>query len=393
MGKGGNMMHSLNIACNIRDKNLAFSLRQLISQAAASEVRGWNPGKESQPAPEIVILEDRNDGALFSQLAAIQSSLSRIFVFVVSSNKDPKHIIEVMKKGGSEYFLAPIDREQFIKAVEEVRNNLISEKNATEGLIYTFISSKGGLGSTVLAVNTAVALAQDSKEEIAFWDMGFQTGDSLVLLDIVPERTIIDLCRNISRLDYSLLQNAMIRHKSGINLLAAPFNPEELEEISSNHIAKLTKTISTLYNRVVIDCSSTTITHSTVEAFLASEKVFIVIDLSIPAVRNASRISKLMQRAGVRQENIEFVVNRYVEGGALSVQEVQKSLGKRMFWLFPNDFNHVVSSINNGKPLFLADRRAALSKSISHFVEKLQNPQSYFDVASLGQKRFWAKIF
>jgi len=393
MGKGGNMMHSLNIACNIRDKNLALSLRQLISQAAASEVRGWNPGNESQPPPEIVILEDRNDGALFSQLASIQSSLPQISVFVVSSNKDPKHIIEVMKKGGSEYFLAPIDREQFIKAVEEVRNKLISEKNETEGLIYTFISSKGGLGSTVLAVNTAVALAQDSKEEIAFWDMGFQTGDSLVLLDIVPERTIIDLCRNISRLDYSLLQNAMIQHKSGIQILAAPFNPEELEEISSNHIAKLTKTIGTLYSRVVIDCSSTTITHSTVEAFLASEKVFIVIDLSIPAVRNASRISKLMQRAGVRRENIEFVVNRYVEGGTLSVQEVQKSLGKRMFWLFPNDFNHVISSINSGKPLFLADRRAALSKSISHFVEKLQNPESYFDVLSQGQKRFWSKLF
>lgn len=386
-------MHSLNIACNIRDKNLALSLRQLISQAAASEVRGWNPGNESQPPPEIVILEDRNDGALFSQLASIQSSLPQISVFVVSSNKDPKHIIEVMKKGGSEYFLAPIDREQFIKAVEEVRNKLISEKNETEGLIYTFISSKGGLGSTVLAVNTAVALAQDSKEEIAFWDMGFQTGDSLVLLDIVPERTIIDLCRNISRLDYSLLQNAMIQHKSGIQILAAPFNPEELEEISSNHIAKLTKTIGTLYSRVVIDCSSTTITHSTVEAFLASEKVFIVIDLSIPAVRNASRISKLMQRAGVRRENIEFVVNRYVEGGTLSVQEVQKSLGKRMFWLFPNDFNHVISSINSGKPLFLADRRAALSKSISHFVEKLQNPESYFDVLSQGQKRFWSKLF
>jgi pilus assembly protein CpaE len=225
-------------------------------------------------------------------------------------------------------------------------------------------------------VNSAAALARNKSGTVALCDMSFQSGDSSVLLDMVPPTSFADVSKNFHRLDLSLLRGCMARHKSGLEFLAAPPNPEESEDIRAKHLERTFDLFKKIYDHVLIDCTSMFINECTIEAFNASHKVFIVTDMSVPAIRNAVRLEQSFRKLGIMPQKVGFVVNRYTKGGTLSIEEVEKTLGKRIEWLFPNDFIDIVSSINRGTPLINLNPQAPFSKNIFDFSKKLLKPES-----------------
>ncbi len=70
----------------------------------------------------------------------------------------------------------------------------------------------------------------------------------------------------------------------------------------------------------------------------------------MPAVRNASRQLKYLRKAGDSGKS-EIVVNRFLKGQSATLDEVEKTLGYRAFWLFPNDYENALASANRGTPL------------------------------------------
>lgn len=160
-----------------------------------------------------------------------------------------------------------------------------------------------------------------------------------------------------------------------MDFLAAPLNPEESEEIIPAHVTKILDLARKLYDHIVIDCASMFVGECTIEAFRASDKVFVVTDLSVPAIRNAARLVKLIQKLEIPSSRVEIAVNRFIKGGAISLDEVEKTLGKNVFWLFPNDFDQIITSINRGIPLVKHYASSPFSKNVFDFVEKLHAPQ------------------
>ncbi|MDT8442402.1 MAG: AAA family ATPase, partial [Desulfuromonadales bacterium] len=324
--------------------------------------------------PEIIIIDDHPaSGELLQRIRTIKNNFPQIALLVVSENKDPQHIIDAMKSGAAEYLVAPVKEQTLLNAVEDVRARLVSSGQIARGSVYSFISAKGGVGATVLAVNTATALALDKNSSAALIDMSFQSGDASVLLDLTPQNTITDICSNFHRLDFSFLRGVMVRHASGLDFLAAPFDPEDSEGICVEHIEKIIGIARKLYDHTVLDCTSMHINDCSVEAFRASDKVFVVTDMSVPSIRNTVRLCKLIVKLGVPREKIEIVINRYIKGGALSLGEIEKNFDKTVYWLVPNDFADIVSSINRGVPLAKMSPGAPFSKNITQFTKKIRN--------------------
>ncbi len=375
------MPQTMNISIEISDHEVTSHIVKIIESLADIKIHKWygTMGEKGELAvksnPDIIILDDDPETEeIFRRLPKMRHVFPEAAVFVISSDKNPKHIVQVMKTGATEYLVTPVSPKILTNAVEEVRAKLTETGRIAKGAVYSFISSKGGLGSTILAVNTAVTLARTTSngDKVALCDISFQSGDTSVLLDILPETTIVDICKNFHRLDVSLLRGAMIKHSSKLELLAAPLSPEDCQEIKAGHTEKIIELLTKLYDRVIIDCPSMSITTSTTEAFRASDKVFIVIDLSLPAIRNAVRITQLIRKLGIGEEKMEFILNRYEKGPTLSIEEAEKNLGKRIYWLFPNDFSDIMSSINEGEPVVEQNPRSIIAKNIMHFTKKLK---------------------
>jgi len=377
------MAKQITVAVEIGDSRLAKAILDIVKGVPDVQAVQWYGGMSEKgsmavkAAPNIIIVDDPAGGEEISQKV---STLRRTFpdaaLFVVSEDKRPEKIIEVMKLGVAEYLVTPVNEKKLEDAVEEIRLKMANAGQIARGSVYSFISSKGGLGSTVVAVNTAVSLAMNKKQAVALCDMSFQSGDASVLLDIVPQTTIHDICQNFHRLDVSFLRGAMVKHGSGVDFLAAPLDPEDSEEIQAEHIAKVLDLAKKLYDHVIVDCTSMFVDDCTVEALKVSDKIFVVTDLSVPAVRNAARLCKLLEKTGIPSARIQVAVNRYIKGGTLSIEEVEKTLSRRIYWLFPNDFTDIVSSINRGIPLVKFQSGAPFARNVQEFTDKLINPQA-----------------
>jgi len=374
------MTKIIQIAIEIPDQETVKELSRILAEIPEIKTTVWfdsmgeKGGLAVKVIPDILLIDDRPEGArFFERLRILRSNFPQAAIFVVSGEKNPEHIVQVMKAGAKEYLVLPVREKTLDRAVEEVRHALAEAGKTSLASVYSFISSKGGLGATVLAVNVAVALAVRKKAtNVALCDTSFQSGDSSVLLDILPPTSILDLCKNFHRLDDALLQGVMVKHASGIELLAAPSHLEDMEEISQEKYEKILDLLRKRYSQIVIDCTSMHVDSITVHSFNISEKIFVAIDLSIPAIRNASRLAAVMRQFGVANENIYFVVNRFSKSNLPSVSEAEKTLGKRIYWLFPNDFEEIVSSINEGEPMVISRPHSAFSENIHAFIEKIQ---------------------
>ncbi|HXV21363.1 MAG TPA: AAA family ATPase [Desulfuromonadales bacterium] len=380
------MGQNLNIVFEIHDlslaKELSEDLKNLTSITLTHRVseQGDRGTTAFKAPPEIILVEDLPEASdIFRKLAGLRKSFPLASIFVISADRRPEHIVEIMKAGAAEYFATPLDPQTLRGAIEKVREQRGRQESAAAGPCYSFISSKGGLGATVIAVNVATALAEGRGAATALCDMSFQSGDCSVLLDLVPETSIADVCRNFHRLDASFLKGAMIRHATGLNYLAAPVNPDDCEEITAEKIERICALTREAHRCVIIDCPSMSVSESNFQALLASDKVFIVSDLSVPAIRNAARLFQHIRKLGISTQKIEIVVNRYIKETPLSLDSAEKTLGKKIFWLFPNDFENVISSINRGIPLIKLNPRSPLTRNIVEFIQKLQHPAAHLN--------------
>ena len=207
------MTNKLTIAVQISKPDLAKQFLQSTKDLKDVEAIHWNGYfAEKGPVaikaiPDIIIIDDEvsNDNLLL-RVQKIKGNFPKQALFVVSENKDPQNIISIMKAGAEEYLVEPVNEKIYHNAVEEVRVNLATKGVISKGQIYSFISAKGGVGSTVLAVNTAVALAFDKNQNVGLFDMSLQSGDASVLLDVSADSTIFDISKNVHRLDASFLR-------------------------------------------------------------------------------------------------------------------------------------------------------------------------------------------
>ena len=373
------MAKELTISLELKNPRLTKPLKELLSQIANIDVRESSTsladksGLDAQNVPDILIIDSHSETVdILSRVRTIKREFPKTAIFVVSDIKDPKQIIDIMKAGASEYLVEPVDIKILLDAIEEIRAHLTDEGRIAQGNIYSFISAKGGVGSTVLAVNTAAALASSKKSAVALVDMSFQSGDSSVLLDVVPQSTILDITQNMARLDVSFLRGNMTSHNSGINFLSAPINPEDSEDIHGTQIKEILALTKKLYDHVILDCPSMNVNDCSIEAFKQSEKVLVVTDMSVPSIRNANRLCKLLRKFDISLNKIEVIVNRYIKGGALSLGEIEKNFDKPVFWLVPNDFSSIVSSINRGVPLVKLTPNTPFSKNVDQLSMKLR---------------------
>ncbi len=373
------MSKELLLAMQISSLERAKALRALTKPIKGVNVIQWSgslaeKGSDSDKlTPDIILIDDNPESDdVFTRVKMIKAHFPQATLFFVSDNKDPHQIIKAMKAGASEYLVEPLSEEILNNAIDEVRAKLANSGRLSQGRVYSFISAKGGVGSTVLAVNTAVALAMNKKATVALLDMSFQSGDTSVLLDILPQNTIADISANIHRLDVSFLHGVMSHHSSGIDFLPAPPNPEDSDEIHSEHITNILNLSRKLYDHVILDCASMHVNNCSIESFKQSDKVFVVTDMSMPSIRNTVRLCKMIRKFGISLDKIEIVINRYIKGGALSLAEIEKNFDKPSYWLIPNDFGEIVSSINRGVPLVKLSPGAPFSKNVVEFIKKFQ---------------------
>jgi pilus assembly protein CpaE len=242
------------------------------------------------------------------------------------------------------------------------------------GRLITLLAPSGGSGSSTLAVNVAAVLAKDHKS-CALLDLKLQTGDLAVLLDLKPTHTLADLCQNAARMDRVMLERSLVRHKSGIHLLAPPQSFADLVHIKPEGVRQAVTLMRGAFPYVVVDLDHSFREEQT-QVLRQADVILLVLRLDIPALLNARRSLDHLERLGVGKEQVRLVANRYGQPKELPAAKAEKALGAKILHYVPDDPKTINQATNSGVPAVLDAPSARISRSIAQLATSINGRPS-----------------
>jgi pilus assembly protein CpaE len=281
-------------------------------------------------------------------------ALSQASVVVYSQRSSQDLLLQAMRCGAREFLTFPFAPGAAEEAVARVaaRIQATPTPKKTAGKILAFVGAKGGAGVTTVACNYAVDLAQDPKKNTLLIDFDLPLGDAALDLGLNSEYSTADALREAERLDFAFLSRLIVRHSSGLSLLAAPgrFPHIPIDNVAAN---KLLTVACNSFDYVVIDAGSRldwTRTH----LFDLASRIYLVTQIGVPELRNANRmITGSIPAYGTK---LEIVLNRYApKSMGIDDGAIESALTMAPQWRIPNDYLAVREMQNRAEPLALAD--------------------------------------
>ncbi|NLX23742.1 MAG: MinD/ParA family protein [Phycisphaerae bacterium] len=317
------------------------------------------------PMPEIAL-------PIAAELASTRPDLA---VFVISASTDPQHILTAMRAGVREFITKPIDRELLASAIGKVA--VAATTSQEVGTLVSVMGTIGGAGASMLAANLAVELASfATAKPVAVVDLDFRYGQLATMLDLQADYTIADLCDTPEQLDVPMVQRAMVKHATGVHLLARPNHFAQADQITAAHCASVLSSLQQMYEYVVVDGPVRFDPGGLAVLDLADINIF-VMQLLVTSVRNVHRMFTGLRDGGYNLDRFRLVCNRAgQESGHLEVPQIEKTLGKKVAYEIPDDWKTVSSAINIGSPLSEIAPKSRVRAAIREIAQTIAHEQT-----------------
>lgn len=257
----------------------------------------------------------------------------------------------------ADFLVKPIKPLDLVRACARVAKGPAGGGKPAEAQIYTFLPAVGGAGVTTLAVQTAMLLLNSSgrraKPATCLVDLNFQHGAVADYLDLEPRLNLAEIEPRPDRLDRQLLEVMLSYHPSGLAVVAAPNRPAEMRLFDAAVVTRLLDLVSTNFDYVVFDMPRTWFSW-TDSVLFGSNKLFIVSETTVPALRHAKQLVAAIGERLADGPKPQVIVNRFEQrlfSAGLRRGDLEQSLGDAFAGTIPNDYALVREAIDRGAPL------------------------------------------
>ena len=325
-----------------------------------------------QTTPDIAIIDiDSDDAEALQLIESLSRSQPNCGVIVVSRQTDGQMILKAIRAGAREFLNSPVQIDELVGALDRISATLGGTQRSNAGSIITVAGSSGGVGTTSIAVNLAVALASKPDHSVVLIDLDLALGDADVFLDMIPDYTLLDVAQNITRLDLALLRKSLTKHNSGVYLLPRPVQIEDIDSISDEDFSRVLGLLKASFTHLVIDLSKS-YSRLDITALKASEHILLLTQLDLPCLRNVVRLLSSLEAYEGVTEKVQVVVNRSgLDKSQISSSKAEETIDRPIAWRIPNNYGVISECRNNGVPLLQNAKNAAITHSICELAEKL----------------------
>ena len=274
-------------------------------------------------------------------------------VIALSDALDQGLLLEAMRAGCKEFLLKPLQPKALLEAISRLQADWLAatSRSAPVGTLLSFMGAKGGVGTTTLAVHTAVYLAKSHGKRTLLIDTRPALGHVSIYLGLDGSKFHFqEVVKNVRRLDSALLQASVATHSSGLHVLSSPDSWNAMDAMDAESVKRTLDFLTTEYDFVVMDCASE-LNGITLAVMQASTKIYLVASPELGAVRDLSRyLDTLMQDPGIH-EKIHVVLNRCSSRYAVNEEQIEKAIKQPVEIRLPNSYTELVKAINLGEPL------------------------------------------
>ena len=256
------------------------------------------------------------------------------------------------------------------------------------GKVITIMSPKGGAGKTMTSSNVSLGLAMMSgaPERVVVMDADLQFGDICISLQVEPQHTIVDAARDIDKLDEQLLDSLLATHVSGMRVLSAPLEPSLADEVSTQVVVKTLGMLKRMFDYVVID-TAPFLDEPVLSILERSDVVLLVVDMDLPAVKNAKLALDTLKLIKFPFEKIKLILNRVNSKARLDINELERSLGLEVQAAISSD-KLVPRAVNEGEPVVSLYPRSRVAKDLRGVAALVLDGEAVDD-AEPQEKRGW----
>jgi pilus assembly protein CpaE len=241
---------------------------------------------------------------------------------------------------------------------------------AIQGRVSSVFSTKGGTGKSVIAINLAVALAQNTVQPVVLVDADLQFGDVALMLGLQPVHTILDAVQAGDRLDADLLFSIMLRHEaSGLLVLAAPTEPGSAEQIGADDLARIISVLRERCAHVIVDTSAN-FGEVTLAALKEADDILVLASLDVMSLRSARVGLQTMRLLGIPFSRVKFVLNRANTRVGLTEADAARALEMKVDAALPSELA-VAESVNRGVPVYISSPRSKFTRGIHELATSL----------------------
>ncbi len=241
-----------------------------------------------------------------------------------------------------------------------------TEKGETGTPIIVVYSPKGGVGTSTLAANLAVAL-QRAYGEVVLMDGNLQFGDVLVHLNTRPSRTVHDIIHE-EMADIELLPDVLLPHSSGLKLLLGPPQPEMADAVTPEMVGELVEGLKENARAVVVDTPGK-LDDKMMAILERADYILLVSAPELPAVKSTKLFLEVVDALGL-DSRLGVVINRADQPGGISVTKIEKLLKLERTFQIPYD-PRLGFSINRGVVLTQQEPNSPSARAIIQMAQEI----------------------
>lgn len=354
---------------------LEFSLKRA-GHAVAAAYDGLEGLQQAESSsPDLIVCDvmmPKMTGYDFCRQARTKDPLKKTPIIVFSARFQPIDKQTALDAGATDYLSKNASPDVLVNRIAELLPHP-KEKPATaaaRGIVAVY-SLRGGAGVTSLAINLAVAVTYARKTPATLLDFAPMGGHLALMLGLRPTNNINQLFENnnSNNLSIEAIAPYLLKHKSGVQLLASTPGFGQNEAFNSGRLLNLLRTIKAGLPVSVLDMPQL-LEPQTSPVLQLIDKLVLVATPDIPSVQATVTALQGLVKLGYQNQRIVLVLNQTAPANGLLPESIQKTLRRPINAVIPFD-PEMMKATNTGKPLLLLSPQSEASTAIAQLANKL----------------------
>jgi pilus assembly protein CpaE len=334
---------------------------------------------QESPTPNLIILESHHSRTeLLAELDELSQSCDPgTKVVIIGRANDVVLYRDLMKRGISEYLVAPVTPFDLMECLSGLYNNPTSDP---VGQVFAFIGAKGGVGSSTICHNVAWSLSEALSSNLVIADMDLAFGTTGLDFNQDPVQGIADALQNPDRLDEVLLDRLLTTCSKHLSIFAAPVVLDRDYDMSPEGCETVIDVVRQNVPYVAVD-----LPHAwapwTKRLLLQADEIVITAMPDLANLRNAKNLVDLIKSARKNDSAPHLVLNmaNMQKRPEITPREFEAALDLKTLAVIDFDCETFGQAANNGQ-------------MIEEYNPKAKSPQAFRDIAMALAHRKEVKV-